>query len=153
MVDNQRAKTMRERLGERASILVPNDSWLPRARAVQKQVTPEEFAGIVELAHQANKPAHYWAKIIAKDRLEATLKYVRRLLKRSVEAMSYVARKIGNTTKTYLNYIGDKIAEGKYPMNQVVNMVELAAAKKQPDRYLIGILRRGYEHAAPQVRG
>ena len=152
MVDNQRAKTMRERLGERASILVPNDSWLPRARAVQKQVTPEEFAGIVELAHQADKPAHYWAKIIAKDRLESTLKYVRRLLKRSVEAMSYVARKIGNTTKTYLNYIGDKIAEGKYPMNQVVNMVELAAAKKQPDRYLIGILRRGYEHAAPQVR-
>lgn len=153
MVDNQRAKTMRERLGERASILVPNDSWLPRARAVQKQVTPEEFAGIVELAHQADKPAHYLAKIIAKDRLEATLKYVRRLLKRSVEAMSYVARKIGNTTKTYLNYIGDKIAEGKYPMNQVVSMVELAAAKKQPDRYLIGILRRGYEHAAPQVRG
>jgi len=144
---------MRERLGERASILVPNDIWLPRARAVQKQVTPEEFAGIVELAHQADKPAHYWAKIIAKDRLEATLKYVRRLLKRSVEAMSYVARKIGNTTKTYLNYIGDKIAEGKYPMNQVVNMVEISMAKKQPDRYLIGILKKGYENAAPKVRG
>ena len=141
---------MRKRLGERASILVPNDSWLPRARAVQKQVTPEEFSGIVELAHQAEKPTHYWAKIIAKDRIEATLKYVRRLLKRSVEAMSYVARKIGNKTKSFMNYVGDKIAEGKYPMNQVVNMVELALNKKQPDRYLIGILRKGYENAKPQ---
>lgn len=144
---------MRERLGERASALIPHDTWLPRARAVQKQVEPEEFAAIVEMAHHADKPAHYWAKIIAKDRLESTIKYVRRLLKRSVEAMSYVARKIGNTTKKYLNYIGDKIAEGNYPMNQVVNMVELASQKKQPDRYLIGILRKGYEHAAPQVRG
>lgn len=153
MVDEQRAKTMRERLGERASALIPHDNWLPRARAVQKMVEPEEFAAIVEMAHHADKPAHYWARIVAKDRIEATLKYVRRLLKRSVEAMSYVASKIGNTTKKYLNYIGDKIAEGHYPMNQVVNMVELASQKKQPDRYLIGILRKGYEHAAPQVRG
>lgn len=153
MVDEQRAKTMRERLGDRASALIPHDNWLPRARAVQKQVEPEEFNAIVEVAHQADNPPHYWAKMIAKDRLEATLKYVRRLLKRSVEAMSYVARKIGNTTKRYLNYIGDKIAEGNYPMNQVVNMVELANSKKQPDRYLIGILRKGYEHAAPKVRG
>lgn len=153
MVDDKRAKTMRERLGERASKLVPDDRYLPRARAVQKQVTPEEFEGIVELAHQADKPAYYWAKIISKERLESTLKYVRRLLERSIEAMSYVARKIGNTTKRYLNYVGDKIAEGKYPMNQVVNMVELASQKKQPDRYLIGILRKGYQNAAPQVRG
>lgn len=152
MVDNQRAKTMRERLGTRASELVVNDSYLPRARAVQKQVEPEEFNAMVELAHKADKPAHYWAKIIAKDRLESTLKYVRRLLKRSVEAMSYVARKIGNRTSKFLNYVGDKLAEGKYPMNQVVNMVELASNKKQPDRYLIGILKKGYEHAQPQVR-
>ena len=143
---------MRERLGKRASILIPHDNWLPRARAVQKQVEPEEFAAIVEMAHHADKPAHYWAKIIAKDRLESTLKYVRRMLKRSVEAMSYVARKMGNTTKKFLNYVGDKIAEGNYPMNKVVSMVEISLAKKQPDRYLIGILRKGYEHAAPQVR-
>ncbi len=142
---------MRERLGQRASALIPDDRWLPRARSVQKQIEPEEFSAIIEMAEHADNPARYWARIIAKDRLESTLKYVRRLLKRSVEAMSYVARKIGNTTKRYLNYVGDKIAEGKYPMNQVVNMVEIAAKKKQPDRYLIGILRKGYQHAAPQI--
>ncbi|ATW62225.1 hypothetical protein CQ476_24 [TM7 phage DolZOral124_53_65] len=152
MVDNQRAATMRERLGERASALVPHDSWLPRSRAVQKMVEPDEFDAMVEMAHHAKKPAHYWARIIAKDRIESTLKYVRRLLKRSVEAMSYVARKIGNRSKSYMNYVGDKIAEGKYPMNQVVNMVELSIRKKHPDRYLIGILKKGYEHAAPQLR-
>ena len=151
MVDEQRAKTMRERLGQRASGLIPHDNWLPRARAVQKMCEPEEFEAIVEMAERADKPAHYWAKIIAKDRIESTLKYVRRLLQRSVEAMAYVARKINNRTKSFMNYVGDKIAEGKYPMNQVVNMVELAMNKKQPDRYLIGILKKGYENAKPQV--
>lgn len=151
MVDEQRAKTMRDRLGQRASKLIPHDNWLPRARAVQKMCEPEEFEAIVEMAERAEKPTHYWAKIIAKDRIESTLKYVRRLLQRSVEAMAYVARKINNRTKSFMNYIGDKIAEGKYPMNQVVNMVELALNKKQPDRYLIGILRKGYENAKPQV--
>lgn len=143
---------MRERLGDRASALIPHDNWLPRARAVQKQIEPAEFAAIVDMAHNADKPTHYWARIIAKDRLDSTLKYVRRMLKRSIEAMSYVARKMGNTTKKYLNYVGDKLAEGNYPMNKVVSMVEISLAKKQPDRYLIGILRKGYEHAAPKVR-
>lgn len=152
MVDEQRAKTMRERLGQRASSLVPDDRWLPRARSVQKQVEPEEFAAIIEMAEHADNPPHYWARIIAKDRLELTLKYVRRMLKRSVEAMSYVARKIGNTTKRYLNYVGDKIAEGHYAMNQVVHMVELASNKKQPDRYLIGILKKGYSNEPSKVR-
>ena len=151
MVDEQRAKTMRDRLGQRASKLIPHDNWLPRARAVQKMCEPEEFEAIVEMAERAEKPTHSWAKIIAKDRIESTLKYVRRLLQRSIEAMAYVARKINNRTKSFMNYIGDKIAEGKYPMNQVVNMVELALNKKQPDRYLIGILRKGYENAKPQV--
>lgn len=142
---------MRERLGELVSSWYESDQYLPRARHVQLNTTEDEWGGIIALAKQANHPAQYFHRLIAKDRLESTLKYVRRLLKRSVEAMSYVARKIKNTTKRYLNYVGDKIAEGKYPMNQVVNMVEIAAKKKQPDRYLIGILRKGYQHAAPQV--
>lgn len=143
---------MRERLGDKASGLVVHDNWLPRARAVQKQVEPEEFEAIVELAMRADKPTHYWAKIIAKDRLESTLKYVRRLLRRSVEAMAYVARKIGNKTKSFMNFIGDKIAEGNYSMCQVANMVELSTQKKQPDRYLIGILKNGYEYAQYEAR-
>lgn len=99
----------------------------------------------MELAERAEKPAHYFMSLLSKANIERTLTYVRRLLKRSVEAMSYVARKIGNRSKSFMNYIGDKIAEGRYPMNQVVDMVETASTKSQPDRYLIGILRKGYE--------
>lgn len=143
---------MRKRLGDRASELIPHDQWLPRARAVQNQVTPEEFEAIVEIAHKAEKPSHYWAKIIAKDRLDSTLKYVRRILKRSVEAMAYVSRKLNNTSKSFMNYIGDKIADGKYSMSNVVHMVELSLNKTQPDRYLIGILKKGYVYEQPKVR-
>lgn len=152
MVDSQREKTMRERLGDRASALVNNSQYLPMVRARQKAMDPEEFAAVVELAYRAEKPAHYFMSMLSKSNLERTLIYVRRILKRSVEAMAYVARKINNRTKSFMNYIGDKIAEGKYPMNQVVNMVEISCSKKQPDRYLIGILKKGYAHAAPQVR-
>lgn len=153
MVDNQREKTMRERLGDRASALVNNSQYLPMIRARQKAMEPEEFEAAVEIAYQAERPGNYFMSMMSKKNFERTLVYVRRILKRSVEAMSYVARKIGNTSKTFMNYIGDKIAEGKYPMNQVVNMVEISMAKKQPDRYLIGILKKGYENAAPKVRG
>lgn len=152
MVDNQREETMRRRLGDRASKLVNNSQYLPMIRARQKAMEPEEFDAAVEIAYRAEKPSNYFMSMMSKANFDRTLIYVRRILKRSVEAMSYVARKMSNRTKTFLNYVGDKIAEGKYPMNQVVNMVEIACSKKQPDRYLIGILKKGYEHAAPQVR-
>ena len=99
---------------------------------------------ICQIAERAEKPQHYFMAIIAKDKFERTLNYAQRLLKRSVEAISYVAKKIGNCTKSYINFIADKIAEGRYPMAQVVRMVEIASSKKQPDRYLIGILKKGF---------
>jgi hypothetical protein len=142
---------MRERLGDRASALVNSPQYLPMIRARQKAMEPEEFQAAVEIAYRAEKPGNYFMSMMSKANFERTLLYVRRILKRSVEAMSYVARKISNRTKSFMNYVGDKIAEGKYPMNQVVNMVEIACSKKQPDRYLIGILKKGYEHAAPKV--
>ena len=144
MVDSTRAKTMRERLGDRASRLANNDAYLPRVRAVQNQCTPEEFDMICEIAEHGKNPQHYFMNIISKGKLDGTLKYARRLLKRSIEAISYVARKIGNMTKSYLNFVGDKIAEGHYSMAQVVSMVEIAERKKSPDRYLIGILKKGF---------
>lgn len=144
MVDNQREKTMRERLGDRASALVNNSQYLPMIRARQKAMDPEEFTAAVEIAYRAEKPANYFMSMMSKKNFDRTLVYVRRILKRSVEAMSFVARKIGNTSKTFMNYIGDKIAEGKYPMSEVVHMVEISCHKKQPDRYLIGILKKGF---------
>ena len=129
-----------------------NIQYAGKFRRIQMDTTEEELQAIANLCRGKDRPGHYLASITSKKNIERTLTHVRRLLKRSVEAMSYVARKIGNRTKSFMNYIGDKIAEGKYPMNQVVNMVEVSMSKKQPDRYLIGILKKGYENAAPQVR-
>lgn len=144
MVDSTREQTMRQRIGDRASLLVNNGAYLPRVRAVQNQCTQEEFDTVCDIAEHADNPQHYFMRIISKDRFEGTLKYARRLLKRSIEAIAYVARKIGNRTKSYLNFIGDKIADGHYSMAQVVNMVEIAGRKQAPDRYLIGILKKGF---------
>lgn len=144
MVDTIREQTMRKRLGDRASRLVNNAMYLPRVRAVQNQTTPEEFDMICEIAEHGKNPPHYFMSMISKAKIDGTLQYARRLLKRSVEAISYVARKIGNITRPYLNYIGDKIAEGHYSMAQVVNMVEIAERKHAPDRYLVGILKKGF---------
>lgn len=144
MVDSTREQTMRQRIGDRASLLVNNGAYLPRVRAVQNQCTQDEFDMVCEIAEHADNPQHYFMRIISKDHFDGTLKYARRLLKRSIEAISYVARKIGNRTKAYLNFIGDKIADGHYSMAQVVSMVEIAGRKQAPDRYLIGILKKGY---------
>ena len=129
-----------------------NIQYAGKFRRLQMDTTEEELRAIANLCRGKEKPGHYFASITSKANRERTLIYVRRLLARSVEAMAYVAKKITGATKSFMNYVGDKIAEGKYPMNQVVNMVEIACSKKQPDRYLIGILKKGYDHAAPQLR-
>ena len=144
MVDSTREKTMRERIGEGASALVNNSQYLPMIRSRQKMMEPEEFQAAIELAKRADNPGNYFMSMMSKKNFERTIIYIRRILKRSVEAIAYVARKIGNRTKSYLNYVGDKIAEGKYSMSNVVRMVELAERKKSPDRYLIGILKKGF---------
>jgi len=143
MLDKKRINTMRKRLGS-ASDLVNNDSYLPRARRVQMDVTSEEFDAICRLARQADNPQHYFMRLIAKDRLESTLKHVRRLLNRSVEVIRYVAKNIRNTNSRWLGWVADMVADANYSMADVVNMVDLSINKKHPDRYLVGILKRGY---------
>lgn len=143
MLNQKRINTMRKRLGS-ASDLVNNDSYLPRARRVQMDVTPEEFDGICRLARQADNPQHYFMRAIAKDRLESTLKHVRRILRRSVAVIRYVAKNIRNVNQRWLGYVADKVAEANYSMADVVNMVDCATQKQKPDRYLVGILKRGY---------
>ena len=143
MLNQKRINTMRKRLGS-ASDLVNNDSYLPRARRVQMDVTPEEFDGICRLARQADNPHHYFMRAIAKDRLESTLKHVRRILRRSVAVIRYVAKNIRNVNQRWLGYVADKVAEANYSMADVVNMVDCAMQKQKPGGYLVGILKRGY---------
>ena len=128
-----------------------NYNYAGMSRRAMLITTEEELEAMANLCRGKDKPGNYWASLISKANFEKTLVYVRRILARSVEAIAYVARKINNRTKSYLNYVADKIAEGKYSMANVVNMVEIAEKKSAPDRYLIGILKKGYVHFKPKT--
>ena len=119
-------------------------TYIPKYNAIRTRITEEEYQAIANLCRGKKTPGNYFAKITSKANLERTLIHIRRILNRSVEAIKYIVKILGSRPKTFIGFVADKIAEGKYPMNQVVNMVDLAAKKKQPDRYLIGILKRGY---------
>lgn len=85
----------------------------------------------------------YFSKITSKKNIDGTLAYIRRVLKRNIEAMRYLAQKI-TTEQRKLCWMADKISDGKYSMKNVVDVVDIALRKKQPDRYLMGILKKGY---------
>ena len=146
MITANRIRTMRQRLGQ-ASKLVNNDNYLPRARRVQMDCTAEEFAAICKLAEQAKNPQHYFMKIISKSAIERTLDYVRRILKRPIQAMVYLKQRIQGSSKQWLEFVADKLVAGHYCMADLVQMVEIAQQKRQPDRYLIGILKKGFNNA------
>ena len=150
MITANRIRTMRQRLGQ-ASKLVNNDNYLPRARRVQMDCTAEEFAAICKLAEQAKNPQHYFMKIISKSAIERTLDYVRRVLKRPIQAMVYLKQNIQGASKQWLEFVADKLVAGHYCMAEVVQMVEIAQRKRQPDRYLIGILKKGFNRQEVQL--
>lgn len=143
MIDSKRVKTMRNRLGN-ASELIDNDSYLPRARRVQMDCTKDEFDAICKLARRADNPQHYFMRSIAKDRIESTIGYVRRILSRSVSVITYITKRLQSKSSSWITYVADMITKGGYSMSDVVNMVDLSINKKHPDRYLVGILKKGY---------
>ena len=150
MITENRIRTMRQRLGK-ASELVNNDNYLPRARRVQMDCTSDEFEGICRLAENADNPQHYFMKLISKSALERTLDYVRRILKRPVQAMVYLKRQIQGASKQWLEFVADKLVAGHYCMADLVQMVEIAQRRRQPDRYLIGILKNGFNRQEVQL--
>ena len=145
VITEKRIRTMRQRLGK-ASELVNNDNYLPRARRVQMDCTAEEFEVICRLAREADNPQHYFMKIISKAQIERTLDYARRILKRPLQAMLYLKQRIQGTSKQWLDYVADKLVADHYSMSELVQMIELAQRKRQPDRYLIGILKKGFNN-------
>jgi len=150
VLDNKRIKTMRERLGK-ASELVNNDQYLPRARRVQMDCTAEEFEGICNLAKQANNPQHYFMKLISKGQIERTLDYVRRIFKRSLSAMLYLKREIKSNSKQWYEWVADQLTAGHYSMSDLVAMCNVASRKRNPDRYLVGILKKGFNRQEVQL--
>ena len=143
MLDSKRINTMRSRLGS-ASDLIDNDNYLPRARRVQMDCTKDEFDAICKLARRADNPQHYFMRSIAKDRIESTISYVRRILSRSVSAITYITKRLQSKSSSWIAYVADMITKGGYSMSDVVNMVDLPINKKDRDRYLVGILKKGY---------
>lgn len=147
MITENRIRTMRQRLGK-ASELVNNDNYLPRARRVQMDCTAEEFSAICKLAQEADNPQHYFMKIISKAQIERTLDYVRRILKRPINAMLYLKREIKSNSKQWYEWVADQLTAGHYSMSDLVAMCSLALRKRNPDRYLVGILKKGFSRNA-----
>ena len=139
MIDNKRIKTMRNRLGD-ASELIDNDNYLPRARRVQMDCTKDEFDAICKLARRADNPQHYFMRSIAKDRIESTISYVRRILSRSVSAITYITKRLHSKSSNWIAYVADMITKGGYSMADVVNMVDLSVNKLLEDFNTFGLM-------------
>lgn len=148
MLDSKRAQTMRQRLGEKVSGWYESDQYLPKARSVQIRVSTEQWQGLIRLAERANSPAQYFHRLISKERIESSLAYVDRILRRSTEAIAYISKRIATKSSSFICYLADKISDGRYSQADVVAMVDFSATKKDPARYLCGILRRGYVRAS-----
>lgn len=78
MIDAQRIKTMKERLGEAAE-LIENEQYMPMYRNRQIHY-PELFAFSVELAKKKNNPARYFASLWGSKTLAKTLDWLQKLV-------------------------------------------------------------------------
>jgi hypothetical protein len=77
-VDNQRAKTMRERLGE-ASELIESDQYLPLYRNRQMHY-PDLFKFSIELAKKKDNPARYFATLWSSKNLAKSIDWLAKLV-------------------------------------------------------------------------
>lgn len=78
VIDAQRIKTMKERLGE-AVELIDDDRYLPMFR--NRQIHhPELFAFSIELAKKKNNPARYFAALWGSKTLAKTLDWLQKLI-------------------------------------------------------------------------
>lgn len=82
LVDNQHIITMRKHLGDDASSIITNNNFLPMFRNRQIRF-PKEFKLSVNIAKKKRNPAHYFAKIWAKDNIERSLNWLGGMLNRA----------------------------------------------------------------------
>lgn len=111
MIDAQRIKTMKERLGE-AVELIDDDRYLPMFR--NRQIHhPELFAFSIELAKKKDNPARYFAALWGSKALAKTLDWLQKLI-------NLAKSKAMEAVRTAKKWADDKRAakEAAQPMNR-----------------------------------
>ena len=141
-VDNKRAETMRKRLGD-ASELVNNDQYLPRARAVQKQLNDAEWDTLVKMAKKAEKSAHYFMKLIAKANFSRTMETVHKLMNGIADIAKIAANKAKKVLKAvnirrYTSY-APTIHETRHDSNSRPVITSIGAGLEEFKRRRMGL--------------
>lgn len=111
MIDAQRIKTMKERLGE-AVELIDDERYLPMFR--NRQIHhPELFAFSIELAKKKDNPARYFAALWGAKTLARTLDWLQKLI-------NLAKSKAMEAVRTAKKWADDKRAakEAAQPMNR-----------------------------------
>ena len=157
---SQRTITMYNRLKEDFPEFVEmfppnekNDGLYRRIRHIQKtgeccgfEMTQDELRAIIHLckSETVKDPFAYLITILARYRVEQTLQNIRASLEiGKSEQIRAVAKYVVGITKWQLK-TAYNLMRGKYTMNDVIIMCELAAKKEKPAAYFLGILKRGY---------
>ena len=138
-VDKKRAETMRKRLGD-ASELVNNDQYLPRARAVQKQLNDAEWATLVKMAKKAEKSAHYFMKLIAKANFSRTMETVHKLMNGIADMAKIAANKAKKVLKAVnMRRYTPTIHETRHESNSKPVITSIGAGLEEFKRRRMGL--------------
>lgn len=136
-VDNRRQATMYSRIAEAQSIVPKDFQFLPMLRNRQKRCSEIEWAKMVEIASQAEKPQNYLMSMLKTSRFEHSLANVRKILSRSREFVRTVAKSFPDKGIRFANFIADKAKFKGLSMSNLVNIIELSSKKTKPDGYLV----------------
>lgn len=156
-----RLETMTERIKEDLPEfvkLVPpterSEGLYRRIRHIQKTgeccgvpMTMQQLKEIIALAgrESVSDACLYLCRVLDRVHIERTLKTANNRL-RIDNRVLYIAGKI-KMAEWQLKYLSDLVG-GKYSEADMVDAMEIALKKEQPDRYLIAIFKRGFKRKA-----
>lgn len=108
-------------------------------------MTIDQLKQIIALASSksVSKPLNYLCVVLDKVHVEKTLENVlkgSRIDERVKNMMHYVKLE----SQWQIKYLSDLIC-GRYSMDDLMTACEIAMKKRYPDRYLIGIFKKGYQ--------
>lgn len=148
------ATRIKEDLPEFIKLIPPSEvseGLYRRIRHIQKtgeccgfEMSIKQLKEIIEMASSKTikNPLHYLCRILDKLHVERTLKTIKNRLNPD-RRISDILRYVKLESKWQIKYLSDLIT-GKYSMNDLMVACELAMKKKQPDRYLLTLLKNNF---------
>lgn len=108
-------------------------------------MTIEQLKEIIVLASRESvkSPLHFLCRVLDRAHVERTLQNASRRQKLDARVRS-IAKYVKLESEWQVRYVSDLIT-GKYSMDDLMTACEIANKKQNPDRYLIAILKRGYD--------